>query len=149
MVRKFLQDGYWESDSNLDYDTFRKQFYFFYGTLMDSSTLAAVLKLQDRPRLFPAKIIGYQCMMWDQYPALLDGPQGAPIYGLAYEVQSREDSERLKVYETDNYKISSCLIEFQDGREVLGSTFKWDADKSLLKEGSFDLKDWQMNKLGL
>ncbi|KAK2762208.1 hypothetical protein FQN54_001217 [Arachnomyces sp. PD_36] len=148
MVRKSLQGVYWESNPNYDYGTFHKQFYFFYGTLMDPSTLATVLGLGNRPQVFRAKVIGYHCMMWGQYPALLDDPPGAAVYGVAYEVQSQGDSKRLEEYETDNYATSSCLIEFEDGRKVIGRTFKWNADKSLLREGSFDLKDWQMNKLG-
>ncbi|KAK2762699.1 hypothetical protein FQN54_000873 [Arachnomyces sp. PD_36] len=148
MLRKFLHGEPWESDPDFDYGTFRKQFYFFYGTLMDHSTLATVLNLQDRPQLFPAKITGYRCMLWGPYPALLDGPQNSPIYGQAYEVQSQQDSERLAAYETDNYKTTSCLIELEDGRQVIGRTFKWNADTSLLREGSFDLKDWQMERVG-
>lgn len=36
------------------------------------------------------------------------------------------------------------IQQLQDGREVWGKVFKWRADKALLKEGRFDLKDWQM-----
>jgi hypothetical protein len=76
MVRKFLQDQGrpWEDDPNVDYNAFRKELYFFYGSLMDPSTLVHVLKLRDRPQLLPSKIIGYSYMLWGQYPALLDGP---------------------------------------------------------------------------
>lgn len=55
--------------------------------------------------------------------------------------------EYLQAYETDNYKPRGCFIYFEDGRKVAGNVFKWNADKSLLKEGVFDLKDWQMEKL--
>lgn len=149
VVRKFLHEGNLESDPNYDYEPFRKQFYFFYGTLMDRSTLATILDLQRQPEIFRAKITGYYSMMWDQYPVLLDGPQGSAVHGVAYEVQSLKDKKRLEEYETDNYKNASCLIEFEDGRKVIGRTFKWNADKAPQKEGSFDLKDWQMDKLGL
>lgn len=150
MVRRFLRGGCDESKQVYDWDTFRPEYYFFYGTLRDPSTLTAVLKpRRDLPQLFPAKIIGYHCMLWGLNPALLDGPQGASVYGMAFEVKSRIDRDRLKSYETDNYKISACRIEFEDGSTVLGRTFKWNADKSLLKEGTFDLKDWKMNQLGM
>jgi gamma-glutamylcyclotransferase (GGCT)/AIG2-like uncharacterized protein YtfP len=150
MVRKFLQDQgqAWEDDPNVDYNAFRRELYFFYGSLMDPSTLAHVLKLRDRPQLLPSKIIGYSCMLWGQYPALLDGLPGAVVYGMAYEVQTQSERERLRIYETSHYKERSCLVELQDGRKVRGRTFLWNADKALLKKGVFDLKDWQMNKLG-
>ena len=150
MVRNFgLNHGQaWEDDPNVDYHAFHKELYFFYGSLMDPSTLAHVLKLRDRPRLLPSKITGYRCMLWGQYPALLDGPASAIVYGVAYEVQTPSEKKRLQTYETSHYKERSCLIELQDGRKVLGRTFLWNADRALLKEGTFDLKDWQMNKLG-
>jgi gamma-glutamylcyclotransferase (GGCT)/AIG2-like uncharacterized protein YtfP len=150
MVRGFgLNQGQaWEDNPNVDYHAFHKELYFFYGSLMDPSTLAHVLKLRDRPQLLPSKITGHGCMLWGQYPALLDGPASAIVYGVAYEVQTPSEKKRLQTYETSHYKERSCLIELQDGRKVLGRTFLWNADRALLKEGTFDLKDWQMNKLG-
>jgi cation transport regulator ChaC len=115
---------------------------------MDPSTLAHLLELRDQPQLLPSKIIGYSCMLWGQYPALLDGPAGAVVYGMAYEVQTQSEKERLRFYETSHYRESYCLINLQDGRKVIGRTFLWNADRALLKEGTFDLKDWQMDKLG-
>jgi hypothetical protein len=56
MVRKFLQaEGRaLQFDPNIPaYDAFRKEPYFFYGTLMDPSTLAKILKLRDPPALVP------------------------------------------------------------------------------------------------
>lgn len=149
MARKFLNSGgqAWEPDPTYDYNAFRKEFYFFYGTLMDPKTLAEVLRLPSRPTCYPANIIGYSCKLWGPYPALVDNPPGAIIHGMAYEVQSPEEVNYLQAYETDNYKPRGCLIEFEDGKEVAGKVFKWNADKSLLKEGVFDLKDWQMEKL--
>lgn len=46
--------------------------YFCYGTLMDPSLLADILGLVDKPRLRPAKLVGYSLMLWGQYPALID-----------------------------------------------------------------------------
>ena len=148
MARKFLHSGgkAWKQDPNYDYHAFRKEFYFFYGTLMDPTTLAEVLQLPARPETYPAKIVGYSCKLWGPYPALVDKPR-VTVYGVAYEVQSSEDAERLKAYETDSYTLSRCIIKFQDGREITGNVFKWGGDKALLKEGVFDLKDWQMEKL--
>jgi hypothetical protein len=65
MVRKFLRGGdLWESNPNFDYNAFRKELYFFYGTLMDPSMITKVLDLRERLALRPAKITGYKCMLW-------------------------------------------------------------------------------------
>ncbi len=149
MARKFLHsDGKaWEQDPNYDYKAFRKQYYFFYGTLMDPTTLSKVLNNVTRAQVHPTKVIGYSCMLWSSYPALLPGFPGKTVYGMAYEIQSREEAEKLQAYETDNYRAESCLIDLNDGRQVRGKTFVWGADTALLKEGVFDLKDWQMKNL--
>lgn len=63
IARKFLIDAKaWEEDPNHDYNAFRKQYYFFYGRLMVSTTLAKVLQLRSRPQFCPAKVVGYSCM---------------------------------------------------------------------------------------
>lgn len=146
MDRKFLcsRGKGWEQNPDHDYDAFRKEYYFFYGTLMDSSTLARVLQLPSRPMLYPAKIVGYSCKLWGPYPALEDGPTGAIVDCMAYEVQSSKEADRLQMYESDNYEPRGCMIKIQDARKVGGKVFKWSENKALLKEGKFDLKDWQM-----
>lgn len=58
------QGGAWQPDPNIAYEAFPKEHYFFYGSLMDHSTLANVLKLRHPPELLPAKIFGYSCMLW-------------------------------------------------------------------------------------
>jgi len=135
---------------------FSKEFYFFYGTLMDRKTLTRVLKLREQPELRPAKITGYHCMLWGEYPALVraddDGSLNNDelVHGMAYEVQSPEDVGRLEAYETEYYENASCRIEFDDGREVAGRTFVWAGgdDTGELREGrSFDLKDWRLDNL--
>ncbi len=149
MARKFLKaanEG-WEPKIYKPHQGFRKQFYFFYGSLMDSQMLEKVLQLGSRPELRPAKIIGYRCMMWGQYPALVDGEQGEPVHGMAYEVQSLEERQRLEAYETDHYKNVACTIKLQDRNQVTGRTFFWNGETADLTEGRFDLKDWQMKRL--
>jgi gamma-glutamylcyclotransferase (GGCT)/AIG2-like uncharacterized protein YtfP len=126
---------------------FRKELYFFYGSLMDSSTLARVLRLRELPELRPAKIVGYHCKLWGPYPALVDGPSDATVHGTAYEVQSPAERERLEWYETYHYKNSACSIELEDGRMVAGRTFKWNEDPALLEEGTFDLNELQMSSV--
>ncbi|KAH0535979.1 hypothetical protein FGG08_007116 [Glutinoglossum americanum] len=94
MARMFLNgELIREADLDRPFHAFRKELYFFYGTLMDPATLVKALNLQDPPVLLPARIIGYCCMLWDQYPALLDGPLGATVHGMVYEAQSPEEVE--------------------------------------------------------
>ena len=64
--------------------------------------LRDVLDLETEPRLRPATITGYECKLWGQYPALLDGPKKV-IHGAVYHVEIEEYTERLASYETDNY----------------------------------------------
>lgn len=129
--------------------TFRKEHYFFYGSLMDPSTLARILQLPSPPNLRPAQIVNFVTKLWGPYPAVVDGPTGSTVQGMAYEVQSSEEAERLQFYETEVYEPRACLIRLldQDGRKVAGKVFVWCANKGLLSEGKFDLKDWQMRRL--
>lgn len=125
-----------------------KQWYFFYGSLMDRTQLQRVLGLRYRPRnLVPAEIVGYHVQMWGQYPALIDGPPGNVVKGMAYEVEGREDKDKLAAYETNNYKEHKCSIRLEGGAQLSGTTFEWAGDMDELKDGSFDLKDWQMAHL--
>lgn len=156
MARKFLaagdDDDVWQVDNAfLDMqeaaEREKKTPYFFYGSLMDASTLQRVLGLEERPQLKPASIIGYHIKMWRPYPALQDGPTGNVVSGMMWEVEGTKRKERLAEYETSNYKEWGCVIDMEDGSNVLGTTFMWNGDASELKEGTFDLKDWQMNQL--
>ncbi|KFY10393.1 hypothetical protein V491_07669 [Pseudogymnoascus sp. VKM F-3775] len=148
MTRKFIQ----AEQSNYVFPPSRvrpfcKEFHFFYGTLMDPQTLAKVLKLDNLPSLIPARVSGYHCKLWGEYPALVGGEPDEPVYGMAYEIQSPEENELLQAYETDCYVRTGCIIEFEDGTEVTGNTFKWCGDKTELREGEFNLKDWKMDML--
>ncbi|KAB8067584.1 hypothetical protein BDV29DRAFT_200088 [Aspergillus leporis] len=108
--------------------------YFFYGTLNDSSM----------PELRPAFILGYECKLWGQYPALVDAPNSV-VEGAAYNVQTVEEGERLAAYETSNYRTEPCLMKYTDGKEPaedLGYTFKFAGNPKDLSEGSFDLRVW-------
>ncbi|KAH8803425.1 hypothetical protein F5884DRAFT_507470 [Xylogone sp. PMI_703] len=114
--------------------------YFFYGTMMNQETLQKALGLSEPPRLLPCKIIGYHCMFWGEYPALVDGKPGEPVHGMAYQIQSPEEDKQLRSFETDKYEITQCLVEFEDGKEVVANTFKWIGDLAKLKEGHVDPK---------
>ena len=56
--------------------------------------------------------------MWGQYQALVDGPQGKLVEGLAYEIQTRADADRLAYYETNAYKIVPCRMLVNSGNPV-------------------------------
>jgi hypothetical protein len=79
-------------------------------------------------------VIGYRCACWGQYRALLDGPRGALVHGTGYLVQNALDAKRLQEYRTYRYKPRPCLIQMQNGNQVLGSTFVWDGDVEDLDE---------------
>jgi hypothetical protein len=148
VISNFSQAGQFnDSPPRLPTYEFRKEFYFFYGTLMDSATLAMVLRLRYLPVLVPAKISGYHCKLWGEYPALVDGVVSEVVHGMAYEVRSSEEERRLNDYETDHYFKEGCSIELDDWTRVMGNTFKWHGDNTELKEGRFDLKDWKMDRL--
>ncbi|KAJ0116657.1 hypothetical protein J7T55_009807 [Diaporthe amygdali] len=126
----------------------RKELYFFYGSLMDPTQLQRVLNLKNRPRsLVPAEIVGYHIQMWGPYPALIDGPPGNVVKGIAYEIEGEEAKNKLADYETGNYKEHRCTIRLKGGAQVSGITFEWSGDMDDLKDASFDLKDWQMTHL--
>lgn len=128
-------------------DTFwHKNSYFFYGTLMDPSTLTNVLGHPGRPDTYPAFITGYSMKLWGQYPALVNEATDQRIPGLACNVTSKTEADRLAAYETSMYRTSECTIYFENGSKTAGVTFVWDSDLSLLREGTFDLKDWLLQK---
>ena len=69
--------------------------YFFYGTLQDPRMLTEILGLDMKPNLRPGYIIGYSAKLWDQYPALKDGPPGNIIEGMVFDVQTVEQGVRF------------------------------------------------------
>lgn len=119
--------------------------YFVYGTLMDPAMLADILGLEKQPTLRPAKIAGYACKLWGQYPAVQNGPQDAPVAGAVYRVQSVSHAKRLAEYETDNYRVEPCVIQYTDAKEPaeeMGHVFMFNGNPRDLEEGTFDLSLW-------
>lgn len=114
---------------------------------MDPPTLAKVLHLEQLPTLQMATISGYHYKLWGSYPALLDGPYGGKVQGVVFEVQSAEQVKLLQDYETQRYRIAACRIQLTNGSKVSGKTFKWRSSDEELREGVFDLKDFQMKRL--
>ena len=114
---------------------------------MDPATLTKVLNLIEPPILHPATITGYHCKLWGPYPVLLDGPCGAKVKGLAFEVQSAEQVKLLQDYETKRYRKAGCRIQLEDGSKISGTTFVWHSNIEELHEEVFDLEDFQMKSL--
>ena len=153
MLRKFLAA---QGDSDYTHVTYEPEprkpvYYFFYGSLMDERKLTQVLRLGSPPVLRPASIVGYSIKMWGPYPALIDGPPGNVVNGMAYEVQNEDHEKRLACYETDAYRCAPCFIKPGAGGEgVFGKTFVWadDANDKDLSPGSFDLEAWKKARYG-
>jgi hypothetical protein len=99
--------------------------YFFYGTLTDSTVLTRHLLLNEEPVLYHATVTGGLLENWGgKYRALVDGPENATVQGLAYQVMTREHEDALRTYETDKYEVVRCGIEIE-GRWVQGCTFRF------------------------
>jgi len=140
MARKFLEsDDSMDSHLNLEAQSFRKEF-FFYSTLINLSILSKVLGISYLPRIQAANIYGYRLKLWGCYSALVNGSE--VVHGVAYEVQSAIEKEKLEAYERNQYYVAGCLIKLQDGATVFGSTFRWSGDPGELKERVWDMKDW-------
>lgn len=97
---------------------------FFYGTLADPHTLQNKLNLVDEPGLKAASIQRGQLRMWGPYRALVDGLAGDVVQGRVFVVQSEEQEELLRFYETGAYEAVKCEIAME-GRVVRGRTFRW------------------------
>lgn len=93
--------------------------YFFYGTLANPSILSRVLERPEEanlPVLYPASVNGGVVRTWaGKYRALVDSPSGhksSIVMGYAYLVQSKEEEDHLRIYETDKYDVVRCDIDF-------------------------------------
>lgn len=118
--------------------------YFFYGTLSDPAMLRDVLGLETEPQLRPATMVGYECKLWGQYPALLDAPEKI-VHGSVFHVETEEQGGRLAEYETKSYRADPCLIQYTDGNEPaedIGHVFKFVGNVRDLSDGTFDLETW-------
>lgn len=125
---------------------FRDVLYFFYGTLMDPKTLAHVLGRSDTPELRRCYIFAHKIMLWGEYPALVEGPLEQTVHGVVCKIESAKESDRLFSYGTDVYRVDGCTVWFDDGSSSYAETFVWSGDVSLLRNGSFDLKDWLLKR---
>jgi len=99
--------------------------YFFYGTLADSTFLTELLALSEPAILIPASISRGVVRTWGgRYNALVDGAAIDCVRGSAYRVTSREREEALLLYETEMYEVVRCEI-VMGGERVSGLTFRF------------------------
>ncbi|KAM7221449.1 hypothetical protein V8F06_003224 [Rhypophila decipiens] len=118
--------------------------YFFYGTLADPTVLRRLFDItsDDDPDAIvyhPAKLHrsgDIRLATWGngKYNALVDftadlsrkDGKNTPLAGKAYLVMDRAQEDALRYYETDQYEVVRCLIELEDGKELVrGLTFRF------------------------
>lgn len=114
--------------------------YFFYGTLANPSILSRVLERPEEanlPVLYPASVNGGVVRTWaGKYRALVDSPSGhkpSIVMGYAYLVQSKEEEDHLRIYETDKYDVVRCDIDFGCTHRIeKGLTFRFAGEEDEL-----------------
>ncbi|KAL5351531.1 hypothetical protein ACLOAV_003390 [Pseudogymnoascus australis] len=116
--------------------------FFFYGSLTDPLRLQEVLRLAAPPVLQPASVQCYKIMLWGQYPTLVRGPINNHVDGMAFVVETEEQENMLKYYETDAYRIEGPRVSVA-GEVVIGRTFVWARDPTELEEGTWSLEEWK------
>ncbi|OAL23213.1 hypothetical protein AYO20_11025 [Fonsecaea nubica] len=101
--------------------------YFFYGILADPEVLKHHLSLDAEPSLVPASIEGGEVGLWSgKYRALVDSwSESAKVFGSAFLVQSQDQEDALRFYETDRYEVVRCRILTEQGN-LRGLTFRFD-----------------------
>jgi len=115
--------------------------YFFYGTLANSSHLAHLFNSppDHQHTLLPAMIHSGKIRTWaGKYKALVDNP-GTCVEGCAYEVVSQEQEDALRVYETAKYEVVRveimCRVDFR-AKVLSGLTFRFAGE-----EGELDVDE--------
>lgn len=81
-----------------------------------------------------ARVTNFETKLWGPYPALVRKPSGSTS-GMAYEVLSRTQFDRLAPYETDEYCRRICIIELVDEDDSVkaqfeGLTFVWNGEEN-------------------
>lgn len=103
-------------------------YYFFYGTLAQPDVLNRVLgRPSDSSVLYKAaRIYGGRLTKWaNKYLGIVDSAAIDAVDGYAYLVESQNDEEALRIYETSKYEVVRCTIKFkEDGSVVPGLTFR-------------------------
>ncbi|KAF5541166.1 hypothetical protein FPHYL_11890 [Fusarium phyllophilum] len=103
--------------------------YFFYGTLTDASFLSRLFGSDFQAEYHEATVRGGTLKTWGRYYALVDDPSHTNlILGKALLIETREQEERLRAYETNAYAVVRCNIEMGPDMRVDGLTFRFITD---------------------
>ncbi|TGJ83993.1 hypothetical protein E0Z10_g4772 [Xylaria hypoxylon] len=103
--------------------------YFFYGTLADKDILGRLLQRPDgigQAALRPAYVLGGKLATLGKYRALVHGHglKEEPVAGSAFLVQTREEEDALRHYETELYAVVRCVIHISSGSSRSGDAGK-------------------------
>ncbi|KAF5618759.1 hypothetical protein F52700_12279 [Fusarium sp. NRRL 52700] len=108
--------------------------YFFYGTLTDPFVLSRLFGSDFKAQCSAANIRGGALKTWGRYNALVDDPGGTNlVFGKALLIESREQEDRLRAYETNAYEVVRCSIEMGSDMRVDGLTFRFVTYKMEMK----------------
>ncbi|KAK3370588.1 hypothetical protein B0H63DRAFT_564709 [Podospora didyma] len=112
--------------------------YFFYSTLADPAVLTRLLELDRALVYLSARIREGVLKVWGgKCKALVNAPAAATagcredfvVDGSAFLVKSGHQEEALRRYETDQYEVVRCEIEFRGGEPpvetVCGLSFRF------------------------
>ena len=107
--------------------------YFFYGTLAKLEVLSQHLDLRaaESRELQPACALGGRIRTWGgKYRALVDDPTSV-VEGSAFLVQSKDEEDALRFYESDRYEVVRCRILFDKARDgsACALTFRFAGDE--------------------
>lgn len=143
-----LMDHIKSRTANTPFEVSANTSMLFYGSLMDSEVLQAVLNLSKLPTMQDGSVEGYTIKKWGIYPTVIPHP-GSKLYGKVWKINLPPYLERLAEYETEAYTLERCEIELEDGKRIAdGRIFKWsgELDSRHLHDGEFDL-DWYQTYL--
>ncbi|KAI1292369.1 hypothetical protein F5Y03DRAFT_388299 [Xylaria venustula] len=107
--------------------------YFFYGTLADENILNRLLQRLDsidQSALKPAYVLGGKLAALGKYRVLVHeyGLKKEPVAGSAFLVQTREEEDVLRYYETDLYAVVRCTIHISSGSDRSGDKVSEEKD---------------------
>jgi hypothetical protein len=103
--------------------------YFFYGTLTDASVLLKLFGPDYQAEYHAATIRGGTLKSWGRYYALVDDPSHTNlVLGKAVLIETREQEDLLRAYETNAYEVVRCSIEMDSDMRVDGLTFRFITD---------------------
>jgi len=121
---------------------------FFYGSLMDSTTLCNILGVSTDPIMHPAKLSGYHMKMWGPYPAIIKSSAAHEIDGMLFRLDKQSQFDKLAEYETEAYTWAQVDVDVEvgDGRTqaVSARVFVWAGSLKQLRDGRFDLEKFQI-----